>query len=57
LIEGQLEPEATQLPCTQHELPHWLPLQHGSPGPPQVWHVPLLQAMPPPHSAPPVQQA
>jgi hypothetical protein len=45
----QFEPAATHRLLTQHPSPaHALPAQHGSPGPPQVWHRPLEHPSPPP---------
>ena len=56
LLVPQFEPAATHLLLTQQPSPaHSFPGQHGSPGPPQVWHVdPELDPEHP--SPPPVQK-
>jgi hypothetical protein len=49
LLVPQFEPAATHLLLTQHPSPpHTFPAQHGSPGPPQVWHRELEHPSPPP---------
>jgi hypothetical protein len=49
LLVLQFEPTATHLLLTQQPSPaHAFPAQHGSPGPPQDWHVPPEQPSPPP---------
>jgi hypothetical protein len=49
LLVPQFEPAATHLLLTQQPSPaHSFPGQHGSPGPPQIWHVDPEQPSPPP---------